>query len=271
MTRLQQAAADEGWNGRANVRGVVIRIMHGVMMAIVFVAGSGVLPILAQPAAIQPGGNRLRQSESAAPTVSSGEAPTRRFEAGGSIAWPGLYGGPPDGAGGWFTVGAGRWRLQIDYLHRGQHKERSMIRYYGGLREEYTSVDGWTADSLFLFAVRHFRADRRIKTHLLFGAGYYGFRGYFCEESRRRLEERPVSYPDTCDRNQGRDSGERRVLGALGAGIETAYGSRFFLRVQTRGIIVTERHSEGSAWLSILVRSWQAIAREMVVGVGVRF
>ena len=215
-------------------------------------------------------GDRLRQSESAAPTMSSGEAPTRRFEAGGSIAWPGLYGGPPDGAGGWFAVGAGRWRLQIDYLHRGQHEERSRIRHYGGLREEYTTVDGWTSDSLFLFVARHFRAERRIKTHLLFGAGYYAFGGYFCEASRRRPEETSVSFEhaDTCDRNRGR---EPRVVGALGAGIETAYGSRFFLRVQTRGIVVTERHSEGSAWLSILAHSWQAIAREMVVGVGVRF
>ena len=216
-------------------------------------------------------GGRLRQSDSAAPRV-SGEAPTRRFEAGGSIVWPGWYAGPPDGAGGWFTVGAGRWRLQIDYLHRGQRKEISRFLHYGGRSEEYTYVDGWTSDSLFLFAARHFRADRRIKTHLLFGAGYYGFRGYSCEAPLRRPGETPVSYehPDTCGRNQG-DSGEGRVMGALGAGIETAYGSRFFLRVQTRGIVVTERHSEGSAWLSVLARSWQAIAREMVVGVGVRF
>ena len=207
-------------------------------------------------------GERLRQSE----------APTRRFEAGGSIVWPGWYAGPPDGAGGWFTVGSGRWRLQIDYLHRGQRKEISRFLHYGGRSEEYTYVDGWTSDSLFLFAARNFRADRRIKTHLLFGAGYYGFRGYYCEAPLRRPGETPVSYEhlDTCGRNQG-DSGEGGVLGALGAGIETAYGSRFFLRVQTRGIVVTERHSEGSAWLSLLARSWQAIAREMVVGVGVRF
>ena len=207
-------------------------------------------------------GNRLRQSDSAAPTVSSEETPTRRYEAGGSIVWP-AYGGPPYGAGGWFTVGSGRWRLQIDYLHREERVERSAIHY--------TYVQGSTGDSLFLFVSRHFRADRRIKTHLLVGAGYYDRRNYSCEASRRP-EKMPASYgrADTCDGTRRETSQERRVLGALGAGIETAYGSRFFLRAQTRGYIVTERY-EGALWLSILARSLQAIASEFVVGVGVRF
>lgn len=250
--------------------------MHRVMTAILFAAGSGVLPVLAQPAAIQPGGDRLRRSESAASTVSSGEASTRRYEAGGSIIWPGLYSGPPSGAGGWFTVGSGRWRLQIDYSHRRKRDESSWIRHYRGLREEYTSVEGSTDDSLFLFVARHFRAERRIKTHLLFGVGHYSIRNYSCETSRPRPEEAPVSYEqaeqaDPCARNRRPGGQDQRFLGALGAGIETAYGSRFFLRVQTRGFIITEMHNEGSAWLSILARSWQAIASEMVVGIGVRF
>ena len=216
-------------------------------------------------------GDRLRQSDPAASTVSSEEAPTRRYEAGGSIVWPG-YGGPPNGAGGWFTVGSGRWRLQIDYLHRRERYERSWIRHYGGPREEHMEVEGSTGDSLFLFVSRHFRADRRIKTHLLFGAGYHDRRNYSCEASRRRPEGMPVSYgyADTCEGTRRETSREERVLGALGAGIETAYGSRLFLRVQTRGFIVTERY-EGALWLSILARSLQAIASEFVVGVGVRF
>ena len=133
-------------------------------------------------------------------------------------------------------------------------------------------VEGSTGDSLFLFVSRHFRADRRIKTHLLFGAGYHDRRNYSCEASRRRPEGMPVSYgyADTCEGTRRETSREERVLGALGAGIETAYGSRLFLRVQTRGFIVTERY-EGALWLSILARSLQAIASEFVVGVGVRF
>lgn len=197
-------------------------------------------------------GDRLRQSDS---------APTRKFEAGGSTVWPGLRRGLPNGAGGWFTVGSGRWRLQIDYLHRREREKR------------YTYVQGSTADSLFLFVSRHFRVERRVKTHLLFGAGYYGRRNYACEAPRPRSEETSALYEhaDTCDGTRRETSREQRVLGALGAGIEAAYGSRFFLRVQTRGFVVPERHSEGSVWLSLLARSLQAIASEMVVGVGVRF
>ena len=208
-------------------------------------------------------GDRLRQSDSAAPRV-SGDAPTRRYDAGGSIVWPG-YGGPPNGGGGWFTVGSGRWRLQMDYLHRERREERSVIRY--------TYVEGSTTDSLVLFVSRHFRADRRIKTHLLFGAGYYDLRNYACDAPRPRPEETPVSYEraDTCDGTRRETSEERRVLGALGAGMEMAYGSGFFLRAQTRGVVVTERYDGGALWVSILGRSLQAIASELVVGVGVRF
>ena len=149
-------------------------------------------------------GGRLRQSDSAAPRV-SGEAPTRRYDAGGSIVWPG-HGGPPNGGGGWFTVGSGRWRLQID-------------------------------------------------------------------APRPRPEETPVSYEraDACDGTRRETSQERRALGALGAGMEMAYGSGVFLRVQTRGVVVTERYDGGALWVSILGRSLQAIASELVVGVGVRF
>ena len=206
--------------------------------------------------------SRRQSSDTVEPTLSA-DAPAWKFDAGGSLVLPGLYGFRAVGAGGWLTVGSGRLRLQIDYLHRRGHEEDSEIFNYGDFVREYTHIDGWTVASLHVVASRHFRTESMVKPHVLFGAGYYGSRGYNCRASSGRFEGNLVyERPQECDRDEDDD-----IAGVLGGGIEIAYGSRFFIRAQSRGFVVAGGDDSSPSWLRLL----QATMSEVLVGVGVRF
>lgn len=187
--------------------------------------------------------------------------PRWRFSAGTALGLPGLYGFRAVGVGGWFAVGAGRLRLEIDYSHRQGREEESGTFGRGEFTSEYTWVDGWDVDAVRVVVTRHFREERRVRTHLLFGVGYYDSGSYSCNASRELFRGDVLfERPEECVRNAEGD-----FAGVLGGGIEIAVGARFFVRAQSRGFVSANDSDPG------LVSLLQATLSEVLVGVGVRF
>ena len=100
-------------------------------------------------------------------TVSPGGTSDRRFDAGGSIRLPGgialasdVDASWFDTYGGWFTVGQGKTRLRLDYLH---YQERWEYHDFVALGERYSiTTITQSFQSLQVAAAWYFRRDRRL-------------------------------------------------------------------------------------------------------------
>ena len=157
-------------------------------------------------------------------------------------------------AGGWFTIGGGSVRLQVDYWHqRGQREHKGMV-YAGGRRFEEIETRSSSFDSVQMSISRHFRTDRRVTPHVLIGAGAGLGRGEVCRSAE-------IVHPSLGCRRSSRWRGI--VVG--GVGLDVSLTSRFFIRVQSRGYTFFE--GDDPAW----VRLAQATVSHLLVGAGVSF
>lgn len=177
------------------------------------------------------------------------EAP-RRFDAGASVVLDHGGRGVHPGGGGWFTVGSGNIRLLAEYWH----KQRQEDFDFGFLGRETSSF----RNNFFHVAVaKHFRTDRRLMPHLLAGAGYLHGSGEFCSTRGRFPDHRLVCSKD--------DSAAFVMV--TGVGLDISLGSRFFVRIQSRGFI----HFQDESNVYVLPLLENALARYLLIGGGVRF
>ena len=250
------------------------RHIAGAILGIILAAGS---PLMAQssdreasgeraePGAPRHGAHALTEAvphlyrnlvEGNRTTASTQDSPEWRFDAGVSMlahAYEDL-GNLDAPAGGWFTVGSGNVRLQVDYWHQQGKREHHGAFYVGGQRFVELETRSSSFDSFHFSVSRHFRTDRRFTPHLLVGGGAALGRGEVCRSAEMGHAGLGC-----------RQSSNWNAIVVAGLGLDISVAPRFFIRVQSRGY--TFHESDDPAW----VRLAQATVSHLLVGAGVRF
>ena len=192
---------------------------------------------------------------------SSTKKAASRFNVGSGLLVPGPLGIPSVGGGAWIAIGTGRSRLEVDYFYRRRQDEGVEFFRAGGFVEHLAYTDIATQDSVDVVFSRHFRSERRFTPHVFAGVGYVLEKGSMCHTSRESGNGRTVDGFSICDRSK-----DGHFVAVAGAGFDVEFGSRFFVRVRSRGTFVPGEE-EPYPWVRVV----RATMSTIVAGGGVRF
>lgn len=189
-----------------------------------------------------------------------GNNSAHRFDTGAALLAPVYWQYHPPGGGAWLTIGAGRVRWQAGYWYMQDRTiERNSIDWGGGVVTDQITTDFALVDSLDMVVHRHFQPRGGMEPHLFVGGGYQRYRTYRCFETVRQSGGRVVwEHRPPCG-----VSTDGSLILVFGAGFDVSFGSRFFLRFQSRGDKVPSE--DGLWWVTRFVLG------NLVVGGGVRF
>ena len=189
-----------------------------------------------------------------------GNNSARRLDAGVALLAPAAWQYRPSGGGAWFTMGAGRVRWQTGYWYTERRTiERDSIDWGGGVVTDQLVTDFAVFDSLDTVVSRHFQPRGRMEPHLFVGGGYQRGRTYGCFEAVSRSGRQVVrEHRPPCGVNT-----HGQLVLVFGAGFDVSFGSRFFLRFQSRG---DKGLSEDGLWWVTRI-----VFGNLVVGGGIRF
>ena len=201
---------------------------------LVLVIGLSAGPSLGQPLEVA-AGVRSGKADNG-PAVQSddhhGNKSSRRLDAGVALLAPAYWQYRPPGGGAWLTIGGGRVRWQAGYWHlQDRTIERDSIDWGGGVVTDQLVTDFALINSLDMVVSRHFQSRGGMEPHLFVGGGYQRYKTYRCFEAVERSGGRVVwEHRPPC----GVSTDGLPIL-VFGAGFDVSFGSRFFLRFQSRG------------------------------------
>ena len=158
---------------------------------------------------------------------------------------------PRDGwYGGWFTLGSGRFRLQVDYA-RGRAQESSYVRGFELLGESEAQIDRETRDEydfqeIGASAYWRFSKSPRWTPHLLLGVGTWQSSVQSCvAQGVPSGGATRVALGDGASCSGGSSESDTGVFPLVGAGVDITIKGRFFGRMQFRAPLMEVRVGAG--------------------------